>query len=157
MTRQSDRGTPKPLYRRVNTRTRGVRHGKGGAARWTRNTKPGRTRDSFRQGLRHGLDYTPLYRFLLSRVDQPFPPTHAEALARLPEEAPIWHLVARPGTPPQDYVRTGESTYFSGLYVDQDDILRKTDPTIDETTLAPSCACCTHSFNGTPFTRSFAH
>lgn len=61
-----------PLYRSVNTRTHGVKHGLGGDYRNERNKKAVKASDvnrsSMRSHHRHGRDYTPLFRFLLSKV-----------------------------------------------------------------------------------------
>jgi hypothetical protein len=68
------RGRKEPLYRKVNTRTRGVHHHKGGRARWERGTKAATQneaqRGSMHAGGQNGLDYTPLFRFLLSKVGE---------------------------------------------------------------------------------------
>ena len=93
-------GQKEPLYRKVNTRTHQVvKHGwRGGEARWERNTKATKTseatRGSMHPGLRHGLDYTPLYRFLLSKVGQDWDAVYSEAVARLDRPAPISEMVA---------------------------------------------------------------
>ena len=146
---------PKPLYRKVNTRTHGVRHGCDRMAGRARNSKAARKdegrQQGMRQGVRHGLDYTPLYRFLVSRVGQAWDAVYSEAVARLDHEAPIWHLAARGGGPRAPKVRTGASTWFSGLYVDPDGMLAKVDPRLDAARLRPDCACCTHTFDGVPF------
>jgi hypothetical protein len=42
----------------------------------------------------------------------------------------------------------GESTYYSGLFVDDENRLRKVDPDLGPESMARSCACCTHTFNG---------
>ncbi|MEL6345929.1 MAG: hypothetical protein AAFV53_22650 [Myxococcota bacterium] len=144
----------KPLYRKVNTRARGVHHDTGGDYRHSRNARQG-PRQKMARGKRRGLDYTPLFRFLLSRVGQPWTPTLAEAQARLDREAPIWWLVAGHREDGHDVVCIGERSYYSGLYVDDDDVLRKVAPEIGPETLAPRCSCCTHTFNGVPFTRPF--
>ncbi|HQR43069.1 MAG TPA: hypothetical protein PLX97_10310, partial [Gemmatales bacterium] len=61
------KGNKPPLYRKVNTRAHGVRHRFGGDYRSRRrNLEDSRTGMS--QGVRRGLDYTPLFRFLLSRL-----------------------------------------------------------------------------------------
>lgn len=152
-------GQKKPLYRKVNTRTHGVRHGDGGKAKWDRHTKPEKNRDylggSMHSHHQHGLDYTPLFRFLISRVGKPWTDVHKEAIARLDKPDPIFWVVAEHETDEQAYVRTGESSYFSGLFVDKDGLLAKVDPTMDETTLTPFCSCCTHTFNGKPFVKPF--
>jgi hypothetical protein len=148
-------GAKAPLYRKVNTRTWGVAHGSDGKARYDRNTKRGPSR-SMHSGQRHGLDYTPLFRFLLSRVGHPWADTYAEAKARLPDDSPIWWQVARDRETARDVVRIGESRYYSGLYVDDTGLLQVTAPGIGVESLNPQCPCCTHTFNGKRFTRRFA-
>lgn len=80
-----------PLYRNVNTRTHGVKHG-GGEFKWTRNSKLSRSESSSRSPMHsktlHGLDYTPLFKFLLSRVGQFWDFVHSEAVQRL-DRGPI--------------------------------------------------------------------
>ena len=141
-----------PLYRKVNTKARGVHHGFGGKASRDRNTKTG-PRSGMAQGVQRGLDYTPLFRYLLSRVGQDWDAVHSEAVARLDREDPIWWLVAPDAEAGRDVVRVGEASYYSGLYIDVDNILRVTDPSITVERLTPQCACCTHSFNGKRFIR----
>lgn len=76
-----------PLYRKVNTRTHGVRHGRGGDYRHRRNTKAETASVAWTGSMprthRHGLDYTPLFRFLVSRSGRLFEGVHSEAVARL--------------------------------------------------------------------------
>ncbi|MGR3616954.1 MAG: hypothetical protein ACU0BB_13035 [Paracoccaceae bacterium] len=145
-------GRKDPLYRKVNTRTWGVRHGCH-----KRNTHDhdgsddGPTRASMRQGLRHGLDYTPLYRFLISKVGKQWDEVHSEAVSRLDLEDPIWHIVARRAEPGSGRVRAGQSSYYSGLYICEDGFLRLVDPTLSAENMRPFCACCTHTFNGERF------
>ena len=147
-------GQEEPLYRRVNTRTHGVHHG-GGEARWARNTKA-EIRTSMHAGQRNGLDYTPLYRFLLSKVGQDWDAVHSEAVARLDRRDPIFHMVALHEDDEQDYVRSGESSYWSGLRVNALNVLEKVAPDLTVDDMVPSCACCTHTFNGVRFTQAFA-
>lgn len=136
----------KPLYRKVNTRTHGVRHGSGQRSSYERGSSKPMSK-SMHSGQRHGLDYTPLYRFLLSRVGQRWDDVHSKAVARLDQEGPIYHLVALRDADEVPYVRTGESSYFSGLRV-ENGVLALVDPEIDHKSFKPTCACCTHSFNG---------
>lgn len=148
----------KPLYRSVNTRTHGVRHGSGIKSRDERGTKRDATKagkGSMHSGQRHGRDYTPLFKFLLSKVGQPYSDVHKAAVARLDQVTPISWIVAEGEADRQPYVRCGESSYYSGLFVDQDGLLQKVDPDLDETSLRPFCSCCTHTFNGKRFTRTF--
>ena len=148
----------KPLFRRVNSRTHGIVHG-GGEYAWRRNTKAERqseaTHGSMHAGARHGFDYTPLFRFLLSKVGGDWSEIHSEAVARLDRAAPIFWLVARVENERKASVRVGENTYWSGLYVDESGRLARVDPTLNIDDLTPECPCCTHTFNGEPFTRKF--
>lgn len=146
----------KPLYRRVNTRTRGVNHGSGGEYRWSRRREDRVHEGAMRSGQRHGLDYTPLFKFLLSRVGEDWDGVHAEAVARLDKAEPISWMVARSEAEKKPFVRIGESSYCSGLFVDAENRLRLVDPDLRVEHMEPSCACCTHTFNGVPFTRKYA-
>lgn len=69
------------------------------------------------------LDHTPLFRFLLSKVGTEWNAVFSEAVSRLDRTEPIFWLVARSEPERKDYVRVGESTYFSGLYVDENGLL----------------------------------
>ena len=144
----------KPLYRKVNTKARGVFHHFGGDYRHQRNAK----RPSgigMKRGARRGLDYTPLFKFLLSKVGQPWDAVHAEAVARLDKEAPIHWMVAENRQSAKDFIRVGESSYYSGLYVDTQGILQVTAPELGPESLEPACRCCTHTFNGHVFTQKY--
>jgi hypothetical protein len=48
----------------------------------------------------------------------------------------------------------GESSYYRGMYIDDNGVLQRVDPTMGRQNLEPSCACCTHTFNGAPFTKN---
>jgi hypothetical protein len=97
-----------------------------------------------------GLDYTPLFRFLLSKVGKNWTEIHQEAVTRLDREEPIYWMVALNDEEQQAKFRAGESSYYSGLYVDENNILQKVDPTMGPEKLFPTCACCTWTFNGVP-------
>ena len=125
----------KPLYRKVNTRTHGVHHApESGDFCHQRNTKAEKARQDTRGKMhgktRHGLDYTPLYRFLISRVGDGWSDIHSQAVARLDREEPIWHLVARSPQEEEALVRLGPSSFFNGLFVDDDNCLQLVDPTL---------------------------
>lgn len=147
-------GEKAPLYRKVNTRARNVRHWFGGEYRWRRHD-PEHDRPGMAQGVRRGLDYTTLFRFLLSRVGDDWSEVHGEAASRLDTPEPIFWLVALREEDGRAVVRIGENTYFSGLYVDAAGRLRVVSPTTGPETLEPSCSCCTHTLNGVPFTRPY--
>jgi len=142
----------KLLYRKVNTRARGVHHSHGGDYKNTRNRA---SAVGMRQGVQRGLDYTPLFRFLLSRVGSNWNAVHSEAVSRLDNEEPLFWLVAKDYESANEVVRTGESSYFSGLFIDEESVLCIVNPTLNEESLEPSCKCCTHTFNGIPFTRKY--
>ena len=137
----------KPLYRKVNTRTINVHHQSGSDARHDRNTKQG-LKKSMRRGAERGLDFTPLYMFLLSKVGQNWDDIYSEAVSRLPYSDPIFHLVKDKDWGPT--VRCGESSRYSALYIDENNLLQKVDPELTNEKLTPSCPCCTHTFNGKP-------
>jgi len=144
-----------PLFRKVNTTARGVHHDFGGRSADARNTKAEIHSEELRGTMhgkqRRGLDYTPLFRFLLSKVGSEWDAVFSEAVARLDRPEPIFWLVALHEHERQDVVRVGESTYYSGLYVDAEGSLRKVNPELGPEQLTPSCTCCTHTFNGVRF------
>lgn len=145
-------GQKEPLYRRVNTRTHGVHHGGGGEARWARNTKATKANESVRgsmhPGHRHGLDYTPLYRFLLSRLGRDWDAVVSEALPRIADRDALYHMVARRADDERDFVRLGENSYWSGLRVNAANLLERVAPELTTEAIEPGCTCCTHTFNG---------
>ncbi|SFU20913.1 hypothetical protein SAMN04489724_0386 [Algoriphagus locisalis] len=144
----------KPLFRKVNTKARGVRHEFGGDFKNSRNKK-GETREvtkgSMHGKVERGLDYTPLFRFLLSKVGLAWETVFREAESRLDKTDPIYWVVAINEEDKQDYVRVGESSYFSGMFVDENGILQLTDPALTAKDLTPFCTCCTHTLNGKVF------
>lgn len=146
----------KPLYRKVNTKARGVHH-HSGHYRWSRNAKAAnRSREgSMRSKQQRGLDYTPLFRFLLSKVGEDWDAVHSEAVSRLDREDPIFWMVALSENDRKAYVCIGDYSYYSGLYVDEDNRLALVDPDLRVEDMEPLCAGSTHSFNGVPFTRKY--
>jgi hypothetical protein len=144
------------LYRRENTRTHGVRH-RGGNYKFSRHTKKESTtsRGSMHSKKQQGLDYTPLFRFLLSKVGQDWSEVHSQAVARLDRPNPIFWIVALNDADRKPVVRAGENSYYSGLYVDQDNRLALVDPELRLEDMKPRCECCTHTLNGVPFLRKF--
>lgn len=134
----------KPLYRKVNTCTRGVHHQEGSDAKYDRNTKKGMSK-SMKKCDKRGLDYTPLYKFLLSKVGQDWDAIHSEAISRLDKEEPIYYMVAR--NEDEKCNIWGDTSKYSKLYVDDNNILQKVYNVKNEM-LYPGCSCCTHTFNG---------
>lgn len=143
------------LYRSVNTRTHGVQHGTGGDFKHDRHTKAVQGSDATRTAMhgkhRLGRDYTPLFRFLQSRVGAQWDAIYAEAKARLDTTEPIFWVVARTEQERRDVVRLGESSYFSGLFVDEQGRLQRVNPALQAEDMVPKCSCCTHTFNGVRF------
>jgi len=143
-----------PLFRKVNTKARNVHHNFGGDYKYSRNKKQ-ETLEQIK-GTMHGkkergLDYTPLFKFLLSKVGSEWKQTFSEAKSRLDKTEPIFWLVALNQNEKSDFVRIGESSYFSGLYVDDEGILQLSNPSLKSTDLKHYCDCCTHTFNGTVY------
>ena len=144
----------KPLYRKVNTKARGVFHDFGGDFKHSRHKKrqtPAQTKGSMGAKKKRGLDYTPLFRFLLSKVGQPWDQVHSEAVSRLDKQDPIFWMVALSEDQKKDYVCIGETSYFSGLYVDKAGLLQRVNPGLTAKDLTPTCNCCTHTLNGKVF------
>lgn len=148
------------LYRSVNTRTRGVCHGSGFAYRYERHTKSAKnplcTRGSMHSHQRHGFDYTPLFRFLLSKVGQPWDKVFSEANSRLDHPEPVFCMVALHESDKDEYVRLDHSSYYSGLWVDEAGVLKKVNPQLTPDQIKPICDCCTHTFNGVVFRQALA-
>ena len=144
----------KPLYRKVNTKARGVDHHFGADFKKQRNKK-NNDKLGMKQGVQRGLDYTPLFRFLLAKVGEQWDLVHSEAVARIDKEEPIYWLVSKSKESAREYVRIGESSYYSGLFIGNDGVLKIAAPKIGPETLEPQCKCCTHTFNGVVFTKKF--
>jgi hypothetical protein len=100
------------------------------------------------------LEEVALFRFLLSKVGEPWAGVLSEAIARLDREEPIYWMVALQESERRAVVRVGDRTFYSGLYVDEAGTLQLVDPTQNVATMVPTCGCCTHTFNGAPFVRS---
>ncbi len=148
-----DREKPK-LFRKVNTKAKGVHHHFGGDFKDTRRSK----RETVQQvkgtmfaAKQRGLDYTPLFKFLLSKVGSNWDEVFSEAKSRLDREEPIFWLVALHQDDKEEYVRIGESTYYSGLFVDDNGVLQLVNPNLKAVDMTPFCDCCTHTFNGKVF------
>ena len=142
------------LYRKVNTTAKGVRHNFGGDFKDTRNNKREtlqQTKGTMFGKKERGLDYTPLFKFLLSKVGKNWNEVFSEAKSRLDKQEPIFWMVALNEEEKEDYVRVGESTYFSGLFVDDNGILQLVNQNLKAVEMKPFCSCCTHTFNGKIF------
>jgi hypothetical protein len=140
-----------PLYRSV-AHTWGVVHGRG-EFRWSRHKKRAdqTTAGSMHSGNRNGRDYTPLFRFLLSKVGENWDGIYSEAIARLDRADPIFWIVARSELERKAIVVIGENSLYSGLYVDNDNLLRIVDPSAQPENIG-GVWYGTTTFNGQPFT-----
>ena len=134
------------LYRKVNTRALRVYHHLGSDAKYDRNTKKGVSK-SMKSGIHRGLDYTPLFKFLLSRIGRPWKETYSESIFRLDKKEPIFYMVDIQNNSKDDYFNW-ENSKFSILIVDKDGLLQKKNPLLKNEDFSPSCNCCTYTFNG---------
>lgn len=155
MKNRNRRGESQQLYRKVNTRARHVTqfHPVGPDAKNERGTKRGLSSRMTQK--RRGRDYTPLFRFLLTKVGCDWDLVHQEAVGRLDDQTPIGWMVATNLLDRRAYWITGESTYYSGMFVDEKNRLQLTNPHLSVNDFRPQCACCTYTFNGTPFVHKF--
>lgn len=142
-----------PLYRKHNKLAYLFRHRSApGSFRHDRNTKALQRFEGSHRSMarsREGYDYTPLYRFLLSKVGHNWDDVFSEAVSRLDKQEPVFRLVdlhyhtGMPGT-----VRLGENSYYTRLTV-HDGILVVADPHAQPP--EKRCTCCTWTFNGVPY------
>jgi hypothetical protein len=149
------------LFRSVNTQTHGVKHRVGGDFRTSRSDKESPETEGSRASMhgktRRGRDYTPLFKFLISKVGRPWDEVFAEAKSRLDTTEPVFWLVARSEPEQRDFVRVGESSYFSGMYIDSERLLQLVNPGLKTDDMKPTCTCCTHTLNGIRFGQSLAN
>ena len=75
----------------------------------------------------------------------------SEAKSRLDKTDPIFWMVALREEDKKDYIRIGESSYFSGLHVDENGVLQLCNADLKAVDMKPFCDCCTHTFNGKLF------
>lgn len=141
------------LFRKVNTTAHNVHHDFGGDFKDMRNSEKTseNTRGKMSGKNERGSDYTPLYRFLLSKVGFNWDAVFSEAKSRLDKAAPIFWMVALNEHEKKDIIRIGESSYFSGLFVDDEGILQLSNRELKAKGMRPFCDCCTHTFNGKLF------
>lgn len=144
---------PAPLYRKINKKAYGAHYLRGGHARYDRNTKEGISR-SMKKGVRRGLDYSPLYMFLLSKVGCKWPEVHSEAVSRLPKRDTILEDIFKPGKR-APVIWGGGSAMYTGMFIDENDILRTVTPEVKNEELVPQCGCCTNTYNGRELVRKY--
>jgi len=143
----------KPLYRKENKVSLSNKYNvlTGSEYRYQRRSKAflndDRNHKSMTSG-KYGYDYAPLFRFLLSKVGSDWDKIYAEAKARLNDTKPIFWMVALRESERRDFVNVGESTYYSGLFVDDDGILAIVNQNISPAELPEPYPGETISFNG---------
>lgn len=140
----------KKLYRKVNSKAFNCQHNTGIDASSLRTTKEGMSKKMTKK--KRGLDYTPLYRFLLSKIGQPMDKVYAEACSKVLDKTKIVLLFNI-----EDFVRVGENSYYSALYIDENNLIQKQNPTLTVEDFYPCCPCCTHTFNGKPFVKKYEY
>lgn len=136
-----------PLFRKESNQARNYRRNKDVKFRQIRNSKQIKEFDGCRMsmsGKQRGFDYTPLFKFLHSKEGELWDSVHSEAVSRLDKQSPIFWLVVNSG---QAIVRTGTSTYYHAMFVDEEGILRFVDKSA--MMFAP-CRCCTATLDGMP-------
>lgn len=149
----------KPLYRKDNKTPWGYHGNTGDDFKNIRHTKKMKNFEGNHMGMKsgksRGLDYTPLYKFLLSNIGKDWNGVHKEAVSRLDKQEPIFHLVALHEHEKRDFVYCGESSIWSGLYVDENNKLQKVNPNYTINNVYPTCTCCTFTFNGKTITNKY--
>jgi hypothetical protein len=144
-----------PLYRKENKVSLQTKYyvRTGGEFRYQRNTKKFLNDESTHAPMnsgKYGYDYAPLFKFLLSKVGKNWDEIYSEAKSRLDKEEPIWYLVATCDNDKRETVCVGEHTHYSGLYIDENNLLQKVNPNANPS--VPICSMHTHSFNGKAYT-----
>lgn len=138
----------KPLWRKENKIALHYRGDTGGEFRHSRHTKKD-TKRGMGGKKQRGVDYTPLFKFLLSKVGQNWDSVYSEAISRLDKKDPIfWMVYTNLNAEMKDSFRAGESSQYSCLFVDDNNILQLVNPNLSINDFKPSCHCCTHTFNG---------
>lgn len=140
----------KNLYRKMNTKARGVHHFFWGKYKHLRNKKRETIeleRWSMHGKQKRGLDYTPLFKFLLKKVWSKWDDVYSEAVSRLDKPEPIFWIVAVHDSEKEVYIWCWESSYYSGMYVNNNGILCLTKPDLKPSDIGLFCSCCTHTLN----------
>ncbi|HGH4647450.1 TPA: hypothetical protein ACJIWE_004690 [Enterobacter roggenkampii] len=143
------------LYRSVNTTTRHQSNNPGAEYRWERNCKKVGNELLAKRGTMHGRqkrgrDYTPLFYFLIKHIGKPWDEIFSEVGGRLDTTEPVFWLVARHEHQRRDLVCIGESSFYPGLFVDENGILQQVNPSISGKDVKVTCRCCTHTYLGEP-------
>lgn len=167
----------KPLYRKENKTSLQTKYyiRRGKDHRHTRHTKKFLNSEAQSMSMNsghYGRDYAPLYNYLLKAVGRNWDDVYSEVKNRigvLPDYFnPIFTMVNENVFIKDDgflyklhahygickiypSFRAGEFTYYSSLYVDENNMLRKVSNINKGEMLEVTCGCHTHSFNGKVF------
>lgn len=131
-----------PLYRKVNRRCLHCYEDKGGKYKWQRHTKNEKL--LYDEEITHGkmkkrangfatnaYDYTPLFKYLLNCIGEDVDVVYHKIHKRIKERYPFDTMVSRkPKEELNDYFRWGECTFFSQLYVDENNKIQKVNPNL---------------------------
>jgi hypothetical protein len=142
------RGEKEPLYRKINWRTYHVDNHSNKDANKDRGRKNGVSAKM--SSKRHGLDYTPLFKFLLSKIGKSWDAVYSEAISRLDSKEPITWIMDKE----RDSFMVGNAR-FNTLFVDNDGLIQKVNPDLKNEDFDESCYCCTHTFNGKPLNNKY--
>lgn len=134
----------KPLYRKVNRKCLHCYDTKSKHYRWQRNTKKEKKllEDSISHGKMHKrpsmflgrkYDYTPMLMYVLNRVGEDVDKVYSDVCKRIEGEGKVLFnkMVSRkPKETLKDYFRYGEGSYYSQLYVDDENKIQKVNPNL---------------------------
>ena len=130
-----------PLYRKVNRKCMHCYETKHVRFKWQRHTKG--EKELLDEEVTHGkmkkragafffanaYDYTPLFKYLLKCVGEDVDVVFHKVCKRIKDRSMFDTMVSRkPKEELSDYFRYGECTYFSQLYVDEDNKIQKVNP-----------------------------
>ncbi|WP_413495575.1 hypothetical protein [Morganella psychrotolerans] len=143
------------LYRSVNTTTRHYSNNPGAEYCRERNCKKVGDELLAKRGTMHGRqkrdrDYTPLFYFLIKQIGKSWDEIFSEVCGRLDTTGPVFWLVALHEHQRRDLVCIGESSFYPGLFVDENGILQQVNPSITGKDVKVTCRCCTHTYIGEP-------
>lgn len=155
----------KPLWRKINTTAHG--HNFRAGEKYQRGKKESIKEKSKMTSSQkfHGLDFSPLFGYLRKNVGKEWDIIYSNVIKRIPKEYtfnngrftnPIWwgvlkhkeYLGLSDFDKKNGFFISGESSYYSLLYIDENGILQYVSPDLSVEDIKPTCTCCTHTFNG---------
>ncbi len=149
---------PRKLYRSVNTTTLHRSNNPGAKYRWERHRKKVgdellAKRETMHSGQKRGRDYTPLFYFLIKHIGKPWDEIFSEVCPRLDTTEPVFWLVALHEHQKRDLVCIDESSFYPGLFVDENGVLQQVNPSLTGKDVKVTCCCCTFTYMGEPVPR----